>query len=995
MSSRSPSVSRPDLALAQRLLAFGRHRWGPLAMLVTGLVLTVSAAAILRADAANVAQREFEFGCSEIQNNIAASMARDAQALRSGAAFWEGRETVSREEWRTLVTRMGITDQLRGVQGIGFSQLIPHTQLEQHTQAIRREEFASYHVWPAGPRPLYSSVVFIEPFSPRNQRAFGFDMLTEPVSRTAMERARDLNAVALSGKVVLKQETAQDVQAGALMYFPIYQPRWPIETVEQRRAAIRGWVFIPYRMNDLIDSALSGWHARQSGLRIALKVFDGERSTAETALFDSEADETQSPAPRIRLEPRLVSVDFAGHRWTLRFEKLSGLTSAAGLRNVWMMLSGGTLVSFLLFGLMLSLHNSRVAAQSMLASEDRHRTILQTTMEGYWLCDLKGRLLDVNEAYCRMSGFSKPELLTMRVLDLVTKGTEATVEAHIQRIMSAGAKRFDSQHRRKDGTVFETEVSVAYWPAEGGRMAAFIKDVTEIRRAAAAEASARRDFERFFDVAPDLVVIASADGYFKRVNPAWETALGFTAQELLSTPYESLIHPDDVADTRRSVSEQLQGNTTIHFANRYRTKDGAYRWLDWHAAAAEDNNLYATARDVTDARQAEVDKSRLEAELRQSQKMEVVGRLAGGVAHDFNNMLGVIIGHAEMAGETVDATFPLGEHLSEIHAAANRAAGVTRQLLTFARKQNIAPRVVDLNAIVAGGLKMLHRLIGENIRLDCVYGADLWPVKIDPAQMEQVLANLCLNARDAINGVGTVSLRTTNRSCDDDTEIEFPGAAGRDYVRLEVSDDGCGMNAETLQHVFEPFFTTKGIGEGTGLGLASAFGAIVQNHGHLIVRSQPGIGTTFTICLPRYVGEIQRPDTPRLDGALSTGRETILVVEDEPALLTLTAAMLRRQGYTVLVAATPSEATRLAHETAGEIHLLLTDVLMPEMNGCDLARHLVTLRPSLQRLFMSGHPADFIHSLGVTDGEAHLIHKPFSSDDLTNKVRGVLHGHTL
>ena len=478
------------------------------------------------------------------------------------------------------------------------------------------------------------------------------------------------------------------------------------------------------------------------------------------------------------------------------------------------------------------------------------------------------------------------------------------------------------------------------------------------------------------------------------MNPAWETVLGFTAHELLSTPYEWLIHPDDVADTRRSVSEQLQGNTTIHFANRYRTKDGAYRWLDWHAAAAEDNNLYATARDVTDARQAEVDKSRLEAELRQSQKMEVVGRLAGGVAHDFNNMLGVIIGHAEMAGETVDATFPLGEHLAEILAAANRAARVTRQLLTFARKQEIAPEVVNLNATVAGGLKMLRRLIGENIQLDCVYAANLWPVRIDSAQMEQVLANLCLNARDAINGVGTVSLRTANRSCDEDTEAEFPGAAGRDYVRLEVSDDGCGMNAATLQHVFEPFFTTKEVGAGTGLGLASAFGAIAQNGGGLIARSQPGIGTTFTICLPRYLGEVPRPDSQRLEVSPSTGGETILVVEDEPALLDLAAAMLRKQGYTVLVAATPSEATRLAHETSGDIHLLLTDVLMPEMNGCDLARHLSTLRPGLKRLFMSGHTADFIHSLGLTDGEAPLIHKPFSVGDLTNRVREVLNGNT-
>ena len=990
MRSISPSDARLGNALSLRLPATRYHRWVAWAVLFVGLMATALASLAFRSEAIAAAQREFEFGCIEIQNNLTNKLAVSAQVLRSGAAFFDTHETVSRQEWRVFVERTDISQNLQGVQGVGFAQLIPATQLKQHVQAIRREQFANYQVWPAGPRPLYSAVVYLEPFSTRNQRAFGFDMLTESSRRAAMERARDENTVALSGKVALKQETAQDIQAGALAYVPVFQKRWPIDTVEQRRAAIRGWVYSPYRMEDLVDSTLGGWHEKRSGLRIALQIYDGEQLTADALLFDSQADEPQAPTPRIRLSPQLVPMDFAGRRWTLRFEKLSGLTSAPALRNVWLTLSAGTLGSFLLFGLLLSLRDSHVVAQALLLSEHRHRTILQTAMEGYWLCDVKGRLLDVNEAYCQMSGFSKPELLTMSVLDLVTNGTEATVATRIQRIMSAGAMRFGSGHRRKNGTIFDTEVSVAYWPAEGGRMAVFIRDVTEARRAAAAEIAARLDFERFFLVAPDLVVIASADGYFKRVNPAWERALGFTTQELLSMPYESLIHPDDIADTRQTVSDQMRGGTTLHFVNRYRAKDGSYRWLDWHASPADDSLLYATARDVTDERQAVSDRRRLEAELAQAHKMELVGRLAGGVAHDFNNMLAVIMGHTELARATVDATFPLGEHLAAIQSASDRAARVTRQLLSFARRQTIAPQVLNLNQTVSGGLTMLGRLIGENVSIDCVYGADLWPVRIDPTQVEQALVNLCLNARDAIAGVGIVSIRTANRSCDDDTDDEFPGANGRDYVRLEVSDNGHGMDTETLAHMFEPFFTTKDVGKGTGLGLASVFGAITQNGGGVTIRSQPAIGTTVTICLPRHLGNVALPAVERPAKAFERSEGTILLVEDEPALVKLIGIALTQLGYTVMLASTPSEATQLATASAGEIHLLLTDVIMPGMNGSELAQHLLTLRPGLKCLFMSGYSSEIIRSVGLKTEFEHFIQKPFSMNDLTAKVREAL-----
>jgi len=392
--------------------------------------------------------------------------------------------------------------------------------------------------------------------------------------------------------------------------------------------------------------------------------------------------------------------------------------------------------------------------------------------------------------------------------------------------------------------------------------------------------------------------------------------------------------------------------------------------------------------DITERKQAEEEKAKLEAQLQQAQKMESVGRLAGGVAHDFNNMLGVILGHTEIAMGQVDPAQPLHGYLAEIRKAAERAADLTRQLLAFARKQTIAPKVLDLNKTVAGILKMLQRLIGEDIHLDWQPEADLWPVKVDPSQIDQILANLCVNARDAIADVGKIAIEMGNSTLDAAYCADHPGFVTGEYVRLAVSDDGCGMDRETLDKLFEPFFTTKEIGKGTGLGLATAYGIVKQNNGFIDVYSEPGRGTTFTIYLPRHVGK-----AARTEGAARTalrGRETILLVEDESAILKITKMMLEHQGYTVVAASTPGEAIRLAREHAGEIHLLMTDVIMPEMNGRDLAKNLLALYPDLTRLFMSGYTADLIAHHGVLDQGVHFIQKPFSIKNLAAKVREAL-----
>ncbi len=394
--------------------------------------------------------------------------------------------------------------------------------------------------------------------------------------------------------------------------------------------------------------------------------------------------------------------------------------------------------------------------------------------------------------------------------------------------------------------------------------------------------------------------------------------------------------------------------------------------------------------DISERKLAEEVSQNLQAQLFQARKMESIGQLAGGVAHDFNNMLTVILGQAVVALMHMDENHPHFAGLQEIRTAAERLAVLTRQLLTFARKQVVEPRVVDLNQTVSSMLSLLRQLIGEDITLIWLPATDLWPIKMDPSQIDQILANLCVNARDVIDGVGALTIETRTSTLDTEFCAAHPGSVPGDYVELVISDNGCGMDNETLDNIFEPFFTTKEPGKGTGLGLASVYGVVKQNNGYISVVSEAGIGTTFRVYLPQHLGTTAQTSGKHPDEPPVRGNETILVVEDEPGILNIVTLQLEWAGFTVLPAATPDEAMQLARDNAGKMHLLLSDVLMPEMNGRDLARNLLTLYPGLKQLFMSGYTADVIASQGILDEGVNFIQKPFSTTELVDKVREVL-----
>jgi PAS domain S-box-containing protein len=475
------------------------------------------------------------------------------------------------------------------------------------------------------------------------------------------------------------------------------------------------------------------------------------------------------------------------------------------------------------------------------------------------------------------------------------------------------------------------------------------------------------------------------DYRFLEVNPAFEQLTGLKAEELLDRRVLAILpdtEPHWIADYGKVA---LTGQPN-YFEN-YSKESGRYYKI---TAYAPQTGRFATIfTDITRQKEAEEERRRMGEQLRQAQKMEAIGRLAGGVAHDFNNKLQTIFGYTDLALKAVGRDHPISPDLNQIREAARHAAELTRQLLAFARKQAISPQVLDLNETIVGMLKMLGRLLGEEINLNWQPGGSLWPVKMDPVQIDQILANLAVNSRDAITGIGRITIETANAELDETYCASNPGSVPGQYVLLAVSDNGAGIDREILPNIFEPFFTTKEQGKGTGLGLATVYGIVKQNNGFINVDSEPGQGTVFKIYLPRAKAKmtVVKPSPPRQN---PTGTETVLLVEDEKALLGMARNILDKLGYNVLAAASPKEALRLAEEYDGKIQLLVTDVVLPEMNGRDLCRLLSVLQPDIRCLFMSGYSANIISRHGVLDEGVHFLQKPFSLDDFAIKLREAL-----
>ncbi len=503
-------------------------------------------------------------------------------------------------------------------------------------------------------------------------------------------------------------------------------------------------------------------------------------------------------------------------------------------------------------------------------------------------------------------------------------------------------------------------------------------------------------FRHLITNTPDIVWQTDEQYIFVYVSPQIEKIVGYKPEDLIGRSSFTYLAPETIDTTRELFQRIIETKkTSFSFEAKWIDKKGQSVILESrvtpvYRSDGSCNGFMGIDRDITDRKIAEQQKEKLQAQLLQAQKMESIGRLAGGVAHDFNNMLGVIIGYTEMALMDIEPSSVLYDQLREILQASQRSAELTRQLLAFARKQPVSPRLINLNETMSGMLNMLRRLIGEDIELIWLPGHDLWKIFLDPSQLGQILANLVVNSRDAISGIGAITMETGNVTLDNLYSASCPELISGEYVLLTVSDTGCGIKKDIMEHIFEPFFTTKETGCGTGLGLATVYGIVRQNNGFIDVYSEPGNGATFKIYLPRHEENALHGTQKRNGENIPKGKETVLICEDEEFILNLCKNSLTRLGYLVITAKSPKQALVMAKNHNGPLDLLLTDVVMPEMNGKELMGELQNIRPDIKCIYMSGYTAEIIAHKGVIEEGVNFIQKPFSVYELAQKVREVI-----
>jgi PAS domain S-box-containing protein len=561
-------------------------------------------------------------------------------------------------------------------------------------------------------------------------------------------------------------------------------------------------------------------------------------------------------------------------------------------------------------------------------------------------------------------------------------------------------KAFDWEVIRKDGERRFGEVSISLMKDSEGRPCGFrgiARDITERKRA---EEALRESEERYRTILENI-----EDGYYEVDLPGNFTFFNDPVCRLFGYSKDELMGMNDRQYTDQENAKKLYqtfnkvyktGEPSKGFDWEVIRKDGTKRYIEASISLVKNPTgqpigYRGIVRDITERKRAEEENKVLQEQLRQSQKMEAVGRLGGGIAHDFNNLLTIIKGYSQLSLLDLNESDPLWGNIQEIQKATQRATDLTRQLLAFSRRQILDLKVLDLNTLLKDLDKMLRRIIGEDIELLTLLAGDLGRVKIDPGQIEQVVLNLAVNARDAMPSGGKLTIETANLELDEKYAETHMGVTPGHYVRLSVSDTGAGMSQQVKEKIFEPFFTTKEKSKGTGLGLSMVYGIVKQSSGNIWVYSEPGHGTTIKIYLPRVEEDLDTLHGRDKTDFLPRGRETVLLVEDEPSVRDLAHRLLNQQGYKVLEAANGEEALRVVQEHNGEeIHLLLTDVVMPQMGGKELAEKLETLRPDIKVLYTSGYTDDAIVHQGILEHGTYFLQKPFSLQTLSHKVREVL-----
>jgi PAS domain S-box-containing protein len=966
-------------------------------------------------------QAEFDFQARLTVRRIEQRMSTYEQVERDTQAFLLGSMDVRRADFRLFVRSIRLEERFPGIQGLALAELVPPAGRAAHRAAIRRDGAPGYDIRPAGERQTYSSITHIEPFAGLNLRALGYDMLTDPARRAAMERARDSGQAAASGKVRLVQENGRNVQSGFVMYIPVYRRGMPTATVEERRANLVGWVGAPFRMDDLM-TGLGG----ERSAEVTLSIYDGGVRSDAAQLYRSGAAGVQPPGFR-PMYRTLRGLSIAGTPWTLDIGSTAQFESRLDDNRPYWIAAGGSIASGMLAFLVWTLGTGQRRAVGLARrmmrqlgdSEYRWKYALEGAGDGVWDWNRGTGEILYSRQWKAMLGYAEHELgntdATWR--ELIHPDDVARVTAQLDAYLDSTTASYVSEYRMrsKDGGYrWILGRGMAVTRDARGRPLRTIGTHADITRVKENENALRivnaqlaheqHRFDVILQHSHDAFVAVGSDGYITHWNASAERMFGWSALDAIGCPMAELIIPAGfrarhtvgfhrfVQSGHGAVSDAVIEVTAMH-------RSGRCFPVELAVAGFPEGTLFGVSsfiRDISERKAAErsaAERSEALEEARQAlqhaQKLEAVGKLTGGIAHDFNNVLQIISGNVQLLQIYPPSDAMLQKRLRSIGAAVARGSKLSSQLLAFARRQPLQPSAINPLRTLRDRDDLLQRALGETIDIAYHYDEALWNVFVDAGQLDNVVMNLAINARDAMAPGGVFSLEFRNRLIDaGDARVDGDLAPG-EYVHLSLSDTGSGMTEEVRAHAFEPFFTTKPVGQGTGLGLSMAYGFVKQSGGHIALRSAPGEGTTIDILLPRsHSVEIPGPAAAAVD--VTGGEETILVVEDDADVRLTAVGMLVQLGYRVIDAADGAAALAIL-ERGEPVDLLFTDVVMPgPVSSTELAFHARRLLPGVAVLFTSGYTRDALAVGGRIDGSVQLLSKPYQQAQLAQRLRDIL-----
>lgn len=1004
----------------------GRHDRGTLesrgalilagVMCAAGLAATAAFWQVASSEFARNSEQEFEFRVRQSVRRLEERMETYQQVQRGTQAFLLGAMQVKDQDFQLFVDSLKLPQRYPGIQGIALVELIQPNQLAEHTRSRQRDN-PNYRVHPPGERSIYSSITHIAPYTGLNLRAQGFDMLTNPTRRVAMERARDSGQAAASGKVRLIQENGRDEQAGLVMYFPVYARGTALGTLTQRRQHHIGWVGAPFRVNDLM-TGLGGERSDD----IALTIYDGPAINPAQQLYQSRAKAARAngAAPLFR---RVHAVQIAGQPWTLDLASSPHFEHRVHSTKPLLIAIVGSVASVLLGLLVWALANSRRhalqlaarATDKLRASEFRWKYALEGAGDGVWDWNAATGRVVYSRRWKEMLGYQESDIGESNETfeALIHPDDLELVRTALATYVNTPGRSYSAEFRMlcKDGSwkwILARAMAVAR--DEDGKPLRTIGTHTDINRSKADEAALRhanallaseqQRVRLMFEHSHDAFIAVSPEGLVTDWSPKAERMLGWAAHEAIGADLARLIIPPALraahnAGFRHFVEsgERRLAHNVVEVEAVHR--DGRLVPVELAIAGFPDLNGFAVSafvRDMSERKQAQ----RLEAQrsrdleqareaLMHSQKLEAVGKLTGGVAHDFNNVLHVIGGNLQLLKMTMGADQRLMQRLVSMQSAVDKGAKLSSQLLAFARRQPLQPTVVNLLQVVRGLDGLLRPALGDQYPLRFDLAPDLWHILVDVSQLENVMLNLVINARDAMPNGGPVTIVLANHVAH---EVGAPLREGR-YVRLSVSDTGTGMDEHVKSLAFEPFFTTKPVGKGTGLGLSMTYGFVKQSGGHIEIDTALGAGTTVSLYFPQSQDALTVTLQAEMDAAVG-GNEIILVVEDDPEVRSTAVTMLSGFGYRIVEAEDGDSAVKVLRAQQ-HIDLLFSDVVMPgAVSSTELARIAAEQFPGIAVLYTSGYTRDALSTGGRLDAGVQLLGKPYRAEQLAQKIRAVL-----